>query len=178
VARHLKERRFQRALLQFFKPENYFAVRTVLLRAKRQDLIGDGCDCLIPSKPPRTALDARRRRANRDLVESSSGKALRPAHPSGSAKPRPDTAETAGYRPHRRTARKRDDRQAQATEAPRKRSAAKEHHHSQETSKRRGRSPNAAEKPDRRRETSKEQDRGRLRRSKHTRRSKTPKKRS
>jgi hypothetical protein len=36
------------SLLQFFKPENYFAVRDALIEAHREDLIG-GCDGLIPA---------------------------------------------------------------------------------------------------------------------------------
>ena len=52
VARHLRDRKLQRALLQFFKPENYFEVRQALLQAGRQDLIGNGCDCLIAAQPP------------------------------------------------------------------------------------------------------------------------------
>jgi hypothetical protein len=39
----------QRALMQFFKPENYFTVREALIQAGRQDLIGNDGDCLIPS---------------------------------------------------------------------------------------------------------------------------------
>ena len=54
----------QRALMQFFKPENYFKVREALIQAGRQDLIGNGCDCLIPAQPPKEAIEARRRRAN------------------------------------------------------------------------------------------------------------------
>jgi hypothetical protein len=50
--------------MQFFKPENYFEVREALQRAKRTDLIGDGCDSLIPSRPPREALQKRRDDAN------------------------------------------------------------------------------------------------------------------
>jgi hypothetical protein len=46
--------------MQFFKPENYFEVRKALLEAKRGDLIGDGCDCLIPSQPPKEAIERRR----------------------------------------------------------------------------------------------------------------------
>jgi uncharacterized radical SAM protein YgiQ len=42
IAKKMRERKFQRALLQFFKPENYFEVRTALLAAGRGDLIGDG----------------------------------------------------------------------------------------------------------------------------------------
>ncbi len=48
VARALNDRKLQRALLQFFKPENYFQVRKALEEAGRTDLIGNGCDALIP----------------------------------------------------------------------------------------------------------------------------------
>lgn len=65
VAKQLKDRKFQRALLQFFKPENYFEVREALRFAGRTDLIGDGCDCLIPSRPPKEALIKRRQDANK-----------------------------------------------------------------------------------------------------------------
>jgi uncharacterized radical SAM protein YgiQ len=65
VAQHLRDRKLQRALMQFFKPENYFEVREALQKAKRTDLIGEGCDCLIPSKPPKEALVRRRQDANR-----------------------------------------------------------------------------------------------------------------
>jgi uncharacterized radical SAM protein YgiQ len=64
VAQHLRDRKLQRALLQFFKPENYFEVRTALLKAGRGDLIGSGCDCLIPSNPPREAILHRRKQAS------------------------------------------------------------------------------------------------------------------
>ena len=59
VARHLRDRKLQRALMQFFKPENYFEVRKALLDAGRSDLIGNGCDALIPAQPPKEALKAR-----------------------------------------------------------------------------------------------------------------------
>ncbi|MCC7290601.1 MAG: YgiQ family radical SAM protein [Phycisphaerales bacterium] len=65
VATKLRERKFQRALLQFFKPANYFTVRRLLLDHGRADLIGDGCDALIPSKPPKEAIEARRQQAER-----------------------------------------------------------------------------------------------------------------
>jgi len=48
VARDLKNRKMQRALMQFFKPENWFEVRKALLAAGRADLIG-GCEGLIPA---------------------------------------------------------------------------------------------------------------------------------
>jgi Domain of unknown function (DUF3362) len=52
VARHLGDRMVQRALLQFFKPENDFEVGKALLEAGRQDLIGSGCGTLMPAQPP------------------------------------------------------------------------------------------------------------------------------
>jgi hypothetical protein len=64
IAKALRDRKMQRALLQFFKPENWFTVREALIQAGRQDLIGGGCDCLIPAQPPKEAIEARRRRAN------------------------------------------------------------------------------------------------------------------
>jgi uncharacterized radical SAM protein YgiQ len=88
VARTATERRLQRALLQFFKPENYADVRRALEQAGRTDLIGEGPDCLIPSRPPKTA--AKRR-----------GPLPRPAAES------PSDPRSTGYRPHRKTARRR-----------------------------------------------------------------------
>src|SRR5260370_24046274 len=64
VARHLNDRKMQRALMQFFKPENYFEVRKALEGAGRIDLIGGGCDALIAAHPPMEALQARRTSAN------------------------------------------------------------------------------------------------------------------
>ncbi len=64
VSNGLRDRKLQRALMQFFKPENYFTVREALSKAGRADLISSGCDCLIPAQPPKEALEARRRRAN------------------------------------------------------------------------------------------------------------------
>lgn len=95
VARGLRDRKFQRALMQFFKPENYFAVRKALLQSGRKDLIGDGCNTLIPAKPPAAALEARVDRARRELRDGDH------VH---STQRRPK----AGYRPGRRTARRRE----------------------------------------------------------------------
>ncbi|MBM3998279.1 MAG: YgiQ family radical SAM protein [Planctomycetes bacterium] len=52
VAKSARERRRQRALMQFFKPENYQEVREALIEAGRRDLIGDEPDCLIPAERP------------------------------------------------------------------------------------------------------------------------------
>jgi uncharacterized radical SAM protein YgiQ len=59
----LRDRKVQRALLQFFLPENWFVVRKALLEAGRADLIGKGPLCLIPEHPPKAAIESRRRAA-------------------------------------------------------------------------------------------------------------------
>ena len=94
IAKHLRDRKLQRALMQFFKPENYFEVRRALEQAGRQDLIGSGCDCLIPAKPPKEALDRRRRKANESVREQRSGDHIRGTPGNG-------------YRPKRKTAGRR-----------------------------------------------------------------------
>jgi uncharacterized radical SAM protein YgiQ len=71
VARGMRDRRLQRSLLQFFKPENYFLVREALRKAGRTDLIGAHCDALIPHDPPREAIEARRLRAERALARGA-----------------------------------------------------------------------------------------------------------
>lgn len=65
TVKKLKDREVQRALMQFFKPENWFVVRKALLDAGRKDLIGDGPLALIPSNPPKQALAERQKGANR-----------------------------------------------------------------------------------------------------------------
>jgi uncharacterized radical SAM protein YgiQ len=99
VAKHLRDRKLQRALLQFFKPENYLEVRRALLAAGRSDLIGDRKHCLIPSTPPEAALDRRRRLAVADFDEQRSGDHVR--------------SPSVGYRPHRAGASRRSRNSAQ-----------------------------------------------------------------
>ena len=84
VPRGGHERRLQRALLQYFLPENYADVYEALESAGRLDLVGDGQACLISSRPPRIVADRKPPRR-------------------GPEKP------TAGYRPHRKTAKRRRD---------------------------------------------------------------------
>ncbi len=102
VATKVRDRKMQRALLQFFKPDNYFEVRRALEEAGRSDLIGEGKECLISGRPPREAILARRAKA-----QGADKKSAR--------------KDSVGYRPHRagwkkdkpskpRPTRKRDDR--------------------------------------------------------------------
>jgi uncharacterized radical SAM protein YgiQ len=108
VARGLRDRRMQRALMQFFKPENYFTVREALIQTGRQDLIGGGCDCLIPAQPPREAIEARRRRANQaargDEAEGDHYHTV--ANPSRGEKPG-ERGLNKGYRPGRKSQKRR-----------------------------------------------------------------------
>jgi Domain of unknown function (DUF3362) len=97
IARNLKDRKLQRALMQFFKPEHYFLVREALIQAGRKDLIGAGCDCLIPAQPPREALEARRTHAN----EAARGEYVHKI-------PNPGTGKHNGYRPGRKNARRQE----------------------------------------------------------------------
>ena len=106
VARGMRDRKMQRALMQFFKPENWFTVREALIEAKRTDLIGDGCDCLIPANPPREALEKRRRGAQR-AVEGDHYHTV--ANPAKGEKPG-ERGLNKGYRPGRRTGRRQDKR--------------------------------------------------------------------
>ncbi len=62
VAKKARDRKHQRALMQFFKPENWFEVHEALTLLGRTDLIGKGKDCLIPEKPPKAAREKRNSR--------------------------------------------------------------------------------------------------------------------
>jgi len=77
----------QRALMQSFKPENYQDVRQALEQAGRLDLIGQGPDCLIPARPPKGAGGKKGHRARGGKPTNKTG--------------------TTGYRPGRRTAKRR-----------------------------------------------------------------------
>jgi hypothetical protein len=104
VARGLRDRKLQRALMQFFKPENYFAVREALIQAGRSDLIGSGCDCLIPAQPPREALEARRRQADQAARGDHYHSVANPARgePAGER-----GLPNRGYRPGRKSQKRR-----------------------------------------------------------------------
>jgi uncharacterized radical SAM protein YgiQ len=97
VAKNLRDRRMQRALMQFFKPENYFEVRRALLAAGRGDLMGSGCDALIPATPPREAIEAQE--AKRQASRSTPGVDL----DQGGYHHAPPAPKTIGYRPGRAT---------------------------------------------------------------------------
>jgi uncharacterized radical SAM protein YgiQ len=86
TATKLRDRKVQRALLQYFKPENWFTVRKALLDRGRKDLIGSGPLALIPADPPKEALEARRKQAGETYVHAEDA----------------GVARTVGYRPGRK----------------------------------------------------------------------------
>jgi uncharacterized radical SAM protein YgiQ len=105
VAKGLRDRKMQRALMQFFKPEHWFTVREALIQAGRHELIGGGCDCLIPAQPPREAIEARRRRTN----ETAQGDHYHSvANPSKGEQAGERGLSDKGYRPGRTGARRQD----------------------------------------------------------------------
>ena len=111
VAKGLRDRKMQRALMQFFKPENYFMVREALLKAGRGDLIGTGCDCLIPAHPPQAAIEARRRQAN-EAAEGDHYHSI--ANPAKGEPVGERGLPNQGYRPGRKTARRQERRRARS----------------------------------------------------------------
>ena len=87
VPKGARERRLQRVLLQYWKPENYDDVRRALEQAGRIDLIGTGPQCLIPARRPKNAGTKKQaHRSGQSSGQSSNRK------------------KSTGYRPHRRTA--------------------------------------------------------------------------
>jgi hypothetical protein len=105
IARDMRDRMNQRGLMQFFKPENWFTVREALIEAGRADLIGAGCDCLIPAQPPKEAIEVRRQKANQAgdhyHTVANPAKGEKPGE-RGAGPPKP-----VGYRPGRKSAKRR-----------------------------------------------------------------------
>jgi len=103
VAKGLRDRKLQRALMQFFKPQNYFEVREALIQAKRTDLIG-GCEGLIPAEPPKEAIEARRQQANAAVRNDYTHSVANPAAgEEPGERPTPPQVSNRGYRPQRAT---------------------------------------------------------------------------
>lgn len=115
IAKSLRDRKMQRALMQFFKPENYFEVRKALSECGRQELIGGGCDCLIPAKPPQEAIKKRRQLAGKQfrgeyvhqMPDGSATNGGAGTKKKKRSKKQSRYAPGAGYRPDRKAAKKK-----------------------------------------------------------------------
>jgi hypothetical protein len=103
--------------MQFFKPENWFTVREALIVAGRQNLIGSGCDCLIPAQPPKEAIEARRRQANQAARGEEGDHYHTVANPSKGEKPGERGLPNKGYRPGRKSAKRRQGKKRKETSA-------------------------------------------------------------
>ena len=79
-------------------------MRKALIQAGRQDLIGNGCDCLIPAQPPKQAIEARRWRANDpDQYHTVAN----PAKGEKAGERGTGPVKSTGYRPGRKTQQRR-----------------------------------------------------------------------
>ncbi|MBS5480936.1 MAG: DUF3362 domain-containing protein, partial [Clostridiales bacterium] len=78
VPRTPREKAEQRALLQYFRPENRRKVLDALRAAGRTDLIGTGPDCLVPPEP----------RTSRPADKPGKGKNSRTAASRGARQPK------------------------------------------------------------------------------------------
>ena len=105
VAKHLRDRKLQRALLQFFKPENYFEVRQGSLGGRPVGPDRLGLRLPDPGQPPRQAIEARRRQAN-EAAEGDHYHSI--ANPAKGEPVGERGLPNQGYRPGRKTARRQD----------------------------------------------------------------------
>jgi radical SAM superfamily enzyme YgiQ (UPF0313 family) len=89
VPRGERERKLQRALLQFDKRENWPLVREALVLAGREDLIGNGPECLIPGnkKPEASYKKSELRSGGGNRPELQNHLAARPRHKGKQRKP-------------------------------------------------------------------------------------------
>ncbi|MDO5554876.1 MAG: YgiQ family radical SAM protein, partial [Planctomycetia bacterium] len=106
VPRGLRERRLQRALLFYYRPENYHDVKSALKEANREDLIGNGPNCLIPAWPPKgSALQqssrVKRLKRKTDKEKLAKDTARQEIIAKAARERREQEAARRGYRPHR-----------------------------------------------------------------------------
>ncbi len=81
VARDPREKKLQRALLQYGKPENAPFVREALIAAHREDLIGTGKDCLV--RPENTFKPQGKNQNQRNQKNSHPQKTAKGSKPAG-----------------------------------------------------------------------------------------------
>lgn len=80
VPKSLREKKMQRALIQYRNPDNYEIVKKALHLAGREDLIGYGEKCLIP---PRKGAEVKKRYSDKpakDCIKRKKKKTIRNVH--------------------------------------------------------------------------------------------------
>ena len=96
VPRDPHEKAMQRALMQYFRPENHALVLEALRRAGREDLIGFGKECLVPPRLIRRegkgekgarSAPGRGGRAGEARLEEAASPRTRPARAAGRNRP-------------------------------------------------------------------------------------------
>ena len=83
-----EEKAEQRALLQYFRPENHQKVREALRRAGRTDLIGTGRECLVPPEKRAQLFETGRRSPGSTPMAKPSSRGARPQRGKGWAVPK------------------------------------------------------------------------------------------
>jgi hypothetical protein len=101
----------QRALMRFFKPENWFTVREALIESGRQDLIG-GCDGLIAANPPKESIEARSRRTKNAVLGDHYHTVANLAKGEKPGERGAELLKPTGYRPGRKTQKRRQGKKA------------------------------------------------------------------
>lgn len=95
TARSPHEKALQRALAQYREAGNYALVKEALLKAGRADLIGFGKQCLIPPRPLREKVPAKRAEAAKAGAKKGGGKggaaAGKGRSPAGKSRSRPSS---------------------------------------------------------------------------------------
>ena len=61
----------QRALIQFAVPKNHLKVKKALIKANRQDLIGNGKDCLIGFVPGKLGYQGKHKANSKSSTDNS-----------------------------------------------------------------------------------------------------------
>jgi len=74
VPKSPEEKQMQRALLQYYKPENKEIIKKVLLKINRRDLIGIGANCLIFEKNKNSQSGGRNEKRNNKSFKNSKEK--------------------------------------------------------------------------------------------------------
>lgn len=69
-----EEKDMQRALIQFAVPKNYQKVKKALIKAHREDLIGNGKNCLIGFTPCKLGYQGKHKNSNKSFKNSLSNK--------------------------------------------------------------------------------------------------------
>lgn len=90
VPRTPQEKRMQRVLLQYFKPENANEVREALIKAKRTDLIGTAPNCLVAPDPKFLMKCREEKRAKEQQNPKSRGKTGQHRNPVNKSKDKTD----------------------------------------------------------------------------------------